>query len=90
MALGSTFDFHKDGMLSEWSNWHSQSGWHPCAPSSGASQRHLSSKEVVQKVSGVGVTTVTIMRTKKDSLCHLRDLIIPFGISIVIEAERSV
>lgn len=32
---------------------------------------HLSSKEVVQKVSGVGVTTATIMKTKKESLHHL-------------------
>lgn len=31
---------------------------------------------------GIRVTTVTIMRTKKGMLCHLRDLIVPFGISI--------
>ena len=38
----------------------------------------------------IGVTAVTIMKTRNDSLCHLRDLIIPFGISIVIAAERRV
>lgn len=43
-----------------------------------------------RKLSEIGVTTITIMRTKKDSLCHLRDLVIPFGISIVIEVERKV
>lgn len=43
-----------------------------------------------KEVCGIRVTTVTIMRTKKGMLCHLRDLIVPFGISIVVQAERGV
>lgn len=50
---------------------------------------YLSSKEVVQKMSGIGVTTSTILRTKKKSLYHLGDFIIPFGLSKMIEAEEE-
>lgn len=40
-------------------------------------------------MSGIGVTTAIIVKTKKESLHHLGDLIIPLGISTVTEAEEE-
>lgn len=91
MALGSTF------VLSQ--GWHALSrgvtGTHHLTGTAMLLRQVPTRDTCPQKkwyknVSGIGVTTLTIMSTKKESLYHLRDLIVPFGISIVLEAERRV
>lgn len=89
MALGLTFDLCRDGMLflSAVTGAHSLPDT-PVRLLQVPIRDTCPQKRWSKKVSGIGVTTVTIMRTKNDSLSHLKDLIVLFGISIVIEAER--